>query len=206
VAVTQEEKRKKLAELCGNQAHIKQAPLFLAWCADRSRLDRACELRGYSQVTDSVENFLVAAMDAAIAMQNSALAAESMGLGVCFIGAIRNHPAEVVELLKLPRLVFPISGMTVGWPAVEPKIRSRLPLKTVIHWESYDRSNEDEALFEYDRTMAATGIYSGRQLSAPDAEADADLYGWMEHSARRVSRPVRVGLRKDINRQGYKLE
>ncbi len=206
VVVTTEEKRRKLAELCGNQAHIEVAPLFLAWCADRSRLDRVCELRGYEQVTDSVENFLVAAMDAAIAMQNSALAAESMGLGVCFIGAIRNRPAEVIELLELPQLVFPISGMTVGWPAVEPKIRPRLPLKAVIHWETYDRSNEDKALMEYDRAMAATGIYSGRQVPVSDAEGEAEAYSWMEHSARRVSKPVRPGLRRAIGQQGYKLE
>jgi FMN reductase (NADPH) len=114
VAVTDAEKRARMAELCGNQKQILQAPVFLAWCADLSRLDRICRLRGYEQVTAYVESFLVAAVDAAIAMQTAALAAESLGLGICFIGAIRNEPVQVIELLALPQLVFPISGMTLG--------------------------------------------------------------------------------------------
>ncbi len=118
VAVLDPDKRKRLAELCGaNQQHINEAPVFLAWCADLSRLDRVCELRHYKQITDYVENFLMAAVDVTIASQSAALAAESLGLGICYIGSIRNNPREVISLLALPRLVFPIMGMTVGWPA-----------------------------------------------------------------------------------------
>ena len=75
VAVTDPATRARLSELCGNQAHIAQAPVYLAWCADLQRLDRACELRGIDQVTDYVENFLVAAVDVAIVAQNAAMAA-----------------------------------------------------------------------------------------------------------------------------------
>ncbi len=115
VAVTAPDRRAALAELCGDQEGIRQAPVFLAWCADLNRLDRVCEMRGYEQVARHVESLVVAVVDAAVAMQNAALAAESLGLGMCYIGAIRNHPAEVIELLELPRLVFPVSGMTLGW-------------------------------------------------------------------------------------------
>jgi len=75
VAVTDAATRTRVSELCGGQAHIAQAPVFLAWCADLQRLDRACELRGIDQVTDYVENFLVAAVDVAIAAQNAEMAA-----------------------------------------------------------------------------------------------------------------------------------
>ena len=75
VAVTDAATRARLAELCGNQAHVAQAPVFLAWCADLNRLDRACKLRGTTQVTDYVENSLVAAVDVAIAAQNAEMAA-----------------------------------------------------------------------------------------------------------------------------------
>ncbi len=101
VAVTDPERRLQLAELCGNQAHIAQAPVFLAWCADLSRLERASESRGFIQVSEYTENFLLAAVDAAIAMQTAALAAESLGLGMCYIGAIRNHPLEGERSLPL---------------------------------------------------------------------------------------------------------
>jgi FMN reductase (NADPH) len=205
VAVTDEEKKARIAELSANQRHILQAPVFLAWCADLNRLDRVCEMRGYQQVTSYVESFLVAAADAAIAMQTAALAAESIGLGMCYIGAIRNQPQEVIALLRLPRLVFPISGMTLGWPAVEPFIRPRLPLDAVLHWESYDSSREIDALEAYDRAMIETGIYRGRQVGVPDGDAEEEDYGWLEHSARRASKPVRTGLREVLRQQGFEL-
>ena len=205
VAVTEADRRSRLAELCGNQAHIAQAPLFLAWCADLARLDRVCRLRGYTQVTEYVENFLLAAVDAAIAAQTAALAAESLGLGICYIGGIRNNPAQVIELLALPPLTFPITGMTVGWSAKQPPVRPRLPLQAVLHWERYNRTAEDAALAEYDKTMAATGIYGGRQVPVPGKTGEVEDYGWLEHSARRVSQPSRVGLRSVLEAQGFKL-
>lgn len=205
VAVTDAARRARLAELCGDQAQIADAPVFLAWCADRSRLDRICRKRGYAQAVEHVEPFLVAAVDVAILMQTATLAAESLGLGSCYIGAIRNNPAEVIELLGLPRLTFPLVGMTLGWPETVPEPKPRLATSAVLHWESYDASNEGEALAEYDRVMVETGIYQGRQVSVPGVEGDTEEYGWMEHSARRVSQPRRAGLRQVLQDQGFEL-
>ncbi len=205
VAVTAADKRQKLAELCGNQNHIAEAPLFLAWCADLARLDRACQLRGYSQVIEHVESFLVAAVDAAIAAQTAALAAEALGLGICYIGSIRNNPQGVIELLGLPRLVFPITGMTVGYPDGESRTKPRLGLDAVLHWETYN-TDQDKALLEYDRTMAATGIYEGRQVPVPGKPDEMEAYGWLEHTARRVSKAARAGLRESLERQGLALK
>ena len=206
VAVTDPDRRARLAELCGAQAHIAQAPVFLAWCADLSRLERASELRGYTQVSQYTENFLLAAVDTAIAMQTATLAAESLGLGMCYIGAIRNHPLHVIELLELPRLVFPISGMTLGWPDGEHRTRPRLPLNAVLHWERYDASDEEPLLKSYDRVMAETDIYAGRQVAVPGKEGEMEDYGWSEHSARRVSEPKRVHLRAALAQQGFVLK
>ncbi|MCX6028159.1 MAG: NADPH-dependent oxidoreductase [Chloroflexi bacterium] len=206
VAVTDADVRSKLAELCGNQEHVAQAPVFLAWCADLARLDRACELRGYTQVTDYVENFLVAAVDVAIASQTAALAAESLGLGICYIGSLRNDTAAVIELLKLPRLVFPIVGLTVGWPVAAPLVRPRLPLAAVLHWESYDPQPKDAELADYDRVMVATGIYDGRQVPTPGKPEVMEDYGWTEHSARRVAQAYRVEMREVLHKQGFELK
>ncbi len=205
VAVADAEKRQALAELCGGQAHIAQAPYFLAWCADRARLDRACSLRGQTQDTEFIESFLVAAVDVGIAMQNATLAAESLGLGSCYIGAIRNRPQEVIDLLELPELVVPIAGMTVGWPDAEATIRPRLALEAVLHWERYDNSNLDGLLAEYDAAMIATDIYAGRQVQVPGRPGEMEEYGWTEHSARRVSQPNRPHLSGVIKGQGYGL-
>jgi len=205
VAVTDADKRARLAELCGNQGHIAQAPVFMAWCADLNRLDRACELRGYTQVAGYVENFLLAAVDTAIAAQTGALAAESHGLGICYIGSIRNNPKDVIELLDLPRLVFPVTGMTVGWPAKSPTLRPRLATKAVLHWETYQH-DQDQALHDHDRAMIATGIYEGRQVPVPGKPGEMEDYGWTEHSARRVSQPTRTFLRQVLSDQGFELK
>ncbi|MEZ0397000.1 MAG: NADPH-dependent oxidoreductase [Anaerolineales bacterium] len=206
IALTEPADRQRMAELCGNQKHIAEAPVFLAWIADLARLDRACQLRGYTQETTYLETFLIAATDAVIAAQNAALAAESLGLGICYIGSIRNQPQAVIEMLGLPRLTFPITGMTVGWPARPAKVKPRLPLKAILHWQRYDASAQDEALAEYDRTMRATGIYDGRQVPFPGKPAIIEDYGWMEHSARRVAQAVRTDLRAAIERQGFGLK
>ena len=129
VVTTDQEEREQMRSYCGGQSHISQAPVFLTWCADLSRLDRICRNLGYSHQAGYVENFLLAVVDAAIAAQNAALAAESLGLGFCYIGAIRNNPKEVISMLELPKLVFPLVGMTIGWPVEPPRIRPRLATK-----------------------------------------------------------------------------
>jgi FMN reductase (NADPH) len=205
VAVTEAATRARLAEICG-QEHVAQAPLVLVWCADLRRLDRACELRGYTQVTDYVENFLLCAVDVGIAAQNGALAAESLGLGMCYLGSIRNNCQAVIELLNLPRLVFAIVGMSVGWAAAQPDVRPRLPASAILHWEAYDPKPQDAALSEYDRTMITTGIYQGRQVPVPGKTGEMQDYGWLEHSARRVAQPLRTDLRLVLKGQGFALE
>jgi FMN reductase (NADPH) len=175
------------------------------WCADLKRLDRACELRGYTQVTVYVENFLVCVLDVGIAAQNGALAAESLGLGICYLGSVRNNAQAVIDLLALPHLVFPVVGMTVGWPAAPPIVRPRLPTSAILYWERYDPQPRDAALHEYDRTMIATGIYEGRQVPVPGKPGQVEDYGWLEHSARRVSQAARTELRDILKQQGFAL-
>lgn len=205
IAVTDAAKRARLSQICG-QEHVAQAPVVLVWCADLRRLDRACELRGYKHVTDYVENFLVGAVDVGIAAQSGALAAESLGLGICYLGSIRNNVQAVIELLKIPRLVFPVNGMAVGWPVAPPAVRPRFPVSAILHWEAYDPEPQDAALAEYDRTMIATGIYEGRQVPVPGKPGEMEDYGWMEHSARRATQALRTELREVLKRQGFALE
>ncbi len=202
VATTDPEKKARLQEISGGQSHVGEAPVFLLWCGDFNRLQQVCRYQGYQVEADYLENFLVSAIDTAIASQNAALAAESLGLGCCYIGAIRNRPREVVEIFQLPELVYPLFGMTLGWPVEPPLIRPRLPLKAVLHWETY-QVNDLSLLQEYDRAMIDTGIYKGRQIDR--ADQDPVLYGWMEHTARRVSKPSRSDLRDTIVESGFRM-
>jgi FMN reductase (NADPH) len=163
-------------------------------------------LRGYTQVTDYVENFLMCAVDVGIAAQSAALAAESLGLGICYLGSIRNDTQKVIDLLTLPRLVFPVVGMTLGWPVAPPVVRPRLPTSAILYRETYDPAHRDAALAEYDQTMIATGIYEGRQVPVPGKPGQVESYGWLEHSARRAAQPARTELRDVLKRQGFALE
>ena len=204
VAVTDSSVREQFAQLINNQNQIREAPVFLVWCADLARLDHVCELRGYTQVTGYVEKFLAAVVDVALAAQNAALAAESLGFGICYIGNIRNILTETIELLQLPRLTFPVAGMTVGWPLKELHPHPRLPLNAILHWEKY-RSEQDESLHQYDRTMVETGLYHGRQVPVPGNPNELEDYGWLEHSARRVSKAERTNLSAILEKQGFGL-
>lgn len=205
VVTTDPEERSQMRSLCGGQRHISQAPVFLTWCADLSRLDRICQSLGYVHQAGYVENFLLAVVDSVIAAQNTGLAAESLGLGFCYIGAIRNNPKAVIKLLQLPRLVFPVVGMTLGWPEKKPYIRPRLPLQAVLHWDRYNPENEEAQLEHYDQAMIATGIYRGRQVTTEDPIPQSE-YGWTEHSARRVSQVLRPHLRDVLDQIGFTLK
>jgi FMN reductase (NADPH) len=203
IVTTDQQKKDQVSVISGGQKHIAQAPLFLLWCADFSRLKRVCDHQGYVIESGGVENFMVAVVDAAIAMQNAALAAQSKGLGFCYIGAVRNDPRKMRTIFSLPDLVYPVCGMTLGWPEKTPIIRPRLPLGAIMHWDEY---NEDDQayLLEYDKAMIQTGIYSGRQVDRDDQ--DPGEYGWMEHSARRVTKPSRPHLRETIIESGFEIK
>ena len=206
VVTTKSENLEKLAKISSNQEHVRTAPVFLTWCADLARLEKVCLMRNYEQNSRYLENFLIAAVDAALAAQNAALAAESLGLGICYIGGIRNNPGEVIKLLELPKLVFPITGMTIGWPAAESQTHPRLPLNAILHREKYDSTSFEKALLDYDKAMFNTGIYNNRQVPTPDRDGEMENYGWLEHTARRVSQIIRPDLRKEIQKQGFGLD
>ncbi len=203
IVTTDLDKKAKVQEISGGQSHISQAPVFLLWCADFSRLKRVCDHQGYEIEAGYMENFMVGTVDAAITMQSAALAAESLGLGFCYIGALRNDPEGIREVFQLPELVFPVCGMTLGWAKEKPMIRPRLPLKAVLHRETY-QENDLEYLVEYDLVMVGTGIYGGRQVDR--ADRDPEDYGWMEHSARRSSKPSRPNLSQAIIKSGFQIK
>jgi nitroreductase len=101
----------------GYQAQVRDCPLLLVFIADLSRLDRVSERGGgRADANRFLEMFLVASVDAALAAQNALVAAESLGLGTCYIGAMRNHPEQVAEVLGLPPDAFAVFGLCIGWP------------------------------------------------------------------------------------------
>ncbi|GGG28391.1 NADPH-dependent oxidoreductase [Caldovatus sediminis] len=157
VAVQEPERKARLSVLAANQKFIRDAPLLLVWIADLSRLERLGQARGKEmEGVPYLEAFILALVDAALAAQNAVTAAESLGLGCVYIGAMRNRPAEVAAELKLPPNAMAAFGLSVGWPdpAVRTEIKPRLPLSLVLHRETYGAPAEAEELARYDAALA----------------------------------------------------
>ncbi len=153
VAVTDAATRAKFAEWTGNQRQVNEAPLVIVWLADISRAERMGEARGQMMETlPYTEIAITAIIDAALASQNAALAAESMGLGTCYLGSLRNQPEQVAAILGLPKGCFAVFGLCVGHPdpARPSPIRPRLPQSVVLYHERYDASHEAEGIALYD--------------------------------------------------------
>jgi nitroreductase len=165
VAVEDEARRGRLSALAQNQAFIREAPLFLAWIADLSRLDRVGQVHGrHLEGLDYLEMFMVAAIDAALAAQNAVVAAESLGLGTCYVGALRNHPEKVAAELGLPPAAMAVFGLAVGYPApgAEGAVKPRLSQHVVLHREQYGAPSEQAAVDAYDQALAAFSEATGQ--------------------------------------------
>ena len=160
VRVVDPGKRARISEAAGGQKWIVEAPVFLVHCADISRLGTASEMEGQGELEGWFEHSLAAVVDVALFAQNMMLAAESEGLGGVFIGGIRNDPATVIEQLALPRQVYPVFGMCLGWPAKRVPVKPRLPAGEVLHTDTYDAGKRAGNLEEYNRVMA--GYYGER--------------------------------------------
>lgn len=238
VLVRETERRRELARLASEQAFVAQAAADFVFCPDLYRLQQVSDRQGYPMGARNFELFLVACVDAALAAENLMVAAEALGLGACPVGAVRDHLPEVSEMLKLPAGVFPLFAMAVGYPARPGAAhgKPRLPRSAVLHEEVYQTDPErlEQALARYDQVMAAAGVYRGRTVPIPpglDRHRDAKrngqvpaeqrdtgtlasaagsqiVYGWAEHTARRLAtaNPRRERLQEILRERGLPSE
>ncbi|MHA6195876.1 NADPH-dependent oxidoreductase [Pseudomonas wadenswilerensis] len=152
IEVRDPDRRARLARLANNQAHIVQAPLFLVWLADFSRAQRIADAQDIElKAPGYFDSLLVGSIDAALAAQNAVVAAEALGLGTVYIGALRNDLQAVIDELQLPPLVYPVFGLCVGYPATQTAIKPRLPQAVTVHRDTYqvDAQREPGLIAEY---------------------------------------------------------
>jgi FMN reductase (NADPH) len=196
IRVQSPELRKALAELAGHQAYIFECAEFLVWCADLHRLQHTCGLYG-KELARTTENFVIATVDASLAAQNAAVAAEAMGLGIVYIGGIRNQIEQVSELLKLPELVYPVFGMCIGYPEQAPDQRPRLPQTAVVHTDVYDEGKHNEEVASYDRE------YRSYILERSGGKRDTV---WSREMSERASKPLRLQMKPFLKSKGFLQE
>ena len=153
IQVTDAAIREKLCEAAAGQLYVKEAPVFLVFCADMQRHQLACDMHDTDMLSGFTEQFLTASLDCALFAQNVIIAAESLGLGGCYIGAIRNKIAEVDQLLGLPDKVYPVFGMCIGYPAQNPETKPRLPLGVVLKQQNYSDNRDRQLITAYDELV-----------------------------------------------------
>ena len=176
IRVKDRAKREKIAQLAGNQAYVASAAAFMIFCADLKRAGNWCREYGKSFEGDFTEHFIIATVDVALMAQSMVCAAESVGLGICYIGGIRNNPGPVSELLELPRGVY------------------RLPLSVIVKEDSYNEQGDRKAIESYDaqvRDYYATRTGGGHGIS------------WSEQVSVLLSEKSRPHMRGFLAEQGF---
>lgn len=188
--------RARIAEIAGGQRHVVDAPVFVVFCADLHRPGLACASQGVTPTPGMTEQFIIATVDVALAGQNAVIAAESLGLGACYIGAVRNDPATVSSLLELPDHVYPVFGLCLGRPAQNPDVKPRLPLEAVLKEERYSDAGDLVHIAAYDDTMRA--YYGSRSGGTKDST-------WSNEMAALVGTERRPHMRSFLAERGFEL-
>jgi len=144
IVTRDEDKKRELSPLHFNQKMVTGAPVVLTFCADFNRFSKWCLLNNAIPGYDNILSFMTAAIDALLVAQTICIAAEARGLGICYLGTTTYMGHKIIEVLKLPKGVVPVTTVTLGWPAEHPDQPDRLPPGAVIHKEVYsDYSDED---------------------------------------------------------------
>ena len=168
IIVSQDKTQKaEIGRLSGNQKWIDEAPVFIVVIADLYKTQYGGKKAGFDQaIQNSVESLTMAAIDAGSVLSNLMLAAESFGLGTVPIGCVRMHPQEMISLLKLPPLTFPLVGLCIGHKASMAGLKPKMGVQAFRHDECYHPENLDQAIDEYDQTIMDHWTKIGRQDGA----------------------------------------
>ena len=138
VVTRSEEQKRQLAPAHFNQPMVTEAPVVLTICADFRRTTLWAQNRKADPGYDNFLSFINAATDALLYTQTFCNLAEAEGLGTCFLGTTVYMPQMIIDTLQLPKLVFPVATITLGWPDEDPALTDRLPLASIIHQETYE--------------------------------------------------------------------
>ena len=206
IRVSDPDLRHGIADLIPSMPWIRAAPVFMVWCGDGRRIRRICAMRDKPFANDHFDAAFNPTVDAALAMQTFILAAEAAGLGCCPISVVRNHATRIAGMLALPKWVFPVAGLCVGWPDRTGYISMRVPPAVTVHTDRYDDGKLEAGIEAYDRRRdAAYSIPEGKRRGG-DRFGEAGFYGWSEDKARQVSVRERDDFGVFLRGQGFRLE
>ena len=198
--------KNEISKLIGDTKWALTAPVFLLFLADIRRNIKITNHKGYNHNNNNVDTFMNGVIDSALSMQSMISASESIGLGICPISMIRNIIEEVKNLCKLPKGVFPIAGLALGWPDEKSPVSIRLPQDIVTHYNTYNEKNLMDKINQYDeRVFKVAPIERNKQRHV-------DIYGvakkgtWSENISRQLSVAERKDFKKWLKNHGFNLE
>lgn len=180
ILVRSQEKKDALFELVPQEA-IRQSAAFLLFVGDLNRAEKGARLHTDTFQTQGVEGLLITSVDAALAGQNTLLAAESLGYGGVIIGLVRYKSVELAELFKLPDYTYPVFGIALGVPNQKHDVKPRLPLENVVFEEEYQEQTT-EVIKAYDRVQTE---YAGARATTTWSQRLAEQFGQPEPSSTR---------------------
>jgi nitroreductase/FMN reductase [NAD(P)H] len=204
VIVSDRAQRDRLEALLPENPWVRAAPVFLVFCANNRRHRLLFEWRGRPFVNDHLDAFFNAAVDSGIVLATFVAAADRAGLGTCPISAIRNHAAEVSDILGLPDHVFPVAGLGMGWPSFEGVMSPRLGLDVTVHRDRYGEAGLRDKVAAYDARRDAVQPYRSQRY--PERFGEARPYGWSEDKARQYSVPERADFGAFVRARGFRLD
>lgn len=213
VVVRDQARRRELAEIFGPM--VAAAPVFLLICVDFNKLDKFVAAKGRRNRANDLALLFLGLQDAAYFGQNIVLAAESLGLGSCFLGGVAFEGRALCPMFGLPRRVYPLVGLILGYPAggVRPAPRPRVPLDLVMFEERYRELTPEDvnrALSVMDAGLLREGYYARLNAKIPLEEGEDavgyEAYGWSEHVSRKYGQGAMeryvAALLEDLRRQG----
>jgi nitroreductase/FMN reductase [NAD(P)H] len=204
VRVRAPEKRAAINALLPASPWIAGAPEFLVLCGDGFRFRHLFDRRGVAFANDHLDAFFNATVDGAIVLATFVQAAELAGLGSCPISEIRNHAATISKLLELPDRVFPIAGLTLGYPEAKEPLSPRLALDATVHIDRYAVQNLDKELDAYDARRVRDRPYRRQRDVA--RFGTAERYGWTEDKLRQYSDPQRADFGAFVRSKRFRLD
>lgn len=197
IEITDKALRQQLSDITISSVHVQKAPTFYVFVADLNRQAQMLTAQNKSLAgLQNMESLLVAAVDTTIAAQNMAVAAESMGLGICYIGSLRNNIKQVAQLLHLPKYTCPLFGMTIGVPAVKNQPKPRLFLRNQVSENTYDATSFND-LTAYDQKIK--DYYAHRKTHAQDVT-------WTEKNVAMFDHIRRPDVASFLLEQGFSLK
>lgn len=198
--------RQDINDLFPENSWIRKAPAFLVFCGNNRRQRQLHEWRGRIFANDHLDAFFNAAVDAAIVLATFVVGAERMGLGCCPISAVRNHAQRISDILNLPDHVFPVVGMTLGWPADVGEVSLRLPLDVTLHKDRFEEQDLQRHVEAYDVRRANLQPYANQRFAEEEEYGIATPYTWSEDKARQYSKPERADFGAFVRSKGFNLD